>query len=579
VNTFSVGRLASIFSSIFTPVVEIFNDIYSFRSYLILLILPVFYLSNSIIIHFHYGAFFLSSVDPEYFHLYNGIAIAKGNLAVEYIAHPATPLQYLIAFSARLIFLFQPGSELVTDFVNDPEKYIHAANIFMNLLIACSLFISGRLIVKYSGSTVLGFVTQLAPFGNTYLLVLSGRLIPESLMIIPFLFLWVMIIKTVFNGATGKLQPKDLAIFGIVTGFGIACKLSFIPILIIPIVLLKTSVKYLMRYLFYSILFVAIFAYPLWTNFNKSFSWIADMLSHSGKHGSGNNSFIDFSLVPDNFRYLISSDKLFFYLIVFSTIISVTMAFINIKKKDDYLTILVRATIAINASLILSIGLTLKHFALHYFMPFFIFKFWVLTLIVLILLRFPNISKKKAVKYLILSISFVIIIISLCSETVQTRKFVGKIISRYKKYEFAMNEVLSNIDKERPIIATSPYYGAPFIEFAHYNGYIMTAKLKLVFKPTLMGKYPNYFQYVYWSDKFYYWDEFVDMEYILQKAGSSFYIYIGPGKDKDYKEIEKRIINFCSKENISTEILFDNRKNGEKLIEFNIIGQTHRNEK
>lgn len=170
-------------SDFFNPILQVFKSLSrKHLSILLFLIIPVTFLLNASIIHYYLGTFFLGSVDPEYFYLYNGILIGGGNFSVQLIAHPGIPLQFLIAISSRIISLFQPG-DYVKDFIDDPEKYIHAANLFMNVLISFVLFICGIYTKKYSGSYFSGLLIQLSPFGSSSLMGISGRLIPEALMI------------------------------------------------------------------------------------------------------------------------------------------------------------------------------------------------------------------------------------------------------------------------------------------------------------------------------------------------------------------------------------------------------------
>jgi hypothetical protein len=230
------------------------------------LVIPIIFLLNVTVFHHNMGEFFLGSVDPEYFYLYNGILIGGGNLGVQFIHTPGIPLEFLIAISSRVINLFQPG-DYSKDFIDDPEKYIHAANLFMNVLIAIVLVICGIYTKKYSGSYFAGLLFQLSPFANFALFGMSGRLIPEAIMMIPLLLTGLMVIKTIYHEDRPNGHVTDILIYGLITGFGTACKLTFIPVILIPLVLLQTSLKQKVKLVLYAVLFFAIFAYPVVFNF------------------------------------------------------------------------------------------------------------------------------------------------------------------------------------------------------------------------------------------------------------------------------------------------------------------------
>jgi len=253
----------------FGPILQVFRSIpRKHIDILIFLILPITYLLNAYILHNFQGSFFLGSVDPEYFYLYNGVVLSDGNLSLQYIAHPGIPLQYVIAFSTSLISFFQPG-EKIKDLIDDPEKYIHAANLLMNMLIALVLFICGIKSKKYSGSYFTALLFQFSPFGSAAVLGLSRRLIPESLMIIPLLLTGLMVIKLIYNENKARSSLTDVIIFGVIIGFGMACKLSFLPVLMIPLILLKINLKQKVQLVLYTLLFFAIFAYPVIFNFSQ----------------------------------------------------------------------------------------------------------------------------------------------------------------------------------------------------------------------------------------------------------------------------------------------------------------------
>ena len=128
-------------------------------------------------------------------------------------------------------------------------------------------------------------------------------------------------------------------------------------------------------------------------------------------------------------------------------------------------------------------------------------------------------------------------------------------------------KIMAMVDKDKPVIITGPYYGTPFVEFAHYNGFIMSRHLKGFFKPYLKEKFPVSFQYVGWSEKFYFWDDFVDFQHILNKTSSSFYIYIGKDKGADLEPIENRIWQVLDKNSVTRKVLFQNDNTQEQLIE------------
>ncbi|MCD4680923.1 MAG: hypothetical protein K8S00_11100 [Bacteroidales bacterium] len=553
----------------FNPIFQTLKDIL-LKHYCILvfLIIPIVFLLTTSTIHFHHSPFYQGSVDPEYFHLYNGITIAKGNPDVEYIAHPGTPLQYLIGISARLVYIFQPDEEFIQDFIDNPEKYIHAANLFMNILTAFILLICGIYTTKYTGSLILGLLIQLAPFGNSSVLSISGRLLPESIMIMPLLLFGLLIIRYIFVENKTNNNRSYIVLFGLITGFGIACKLSFIPVLLLSLILLNTSLKQKIKYLLYSILFFVIFAYPVIVNFSVFYEWVTGIFTHSGMHGAGDKSFINLTTVPGNFKYLFSFDKGFFYILIASSLLGILFLFKPFRNPDQINIKIIRAIFAINISIIVCIVFTLKHFALHYFMPFYIFKYILLILSALLIAHVHKQLPFKRYKGVVLSLFLILAVIISYVQALNLGDSLEGISKRKESLQQSYNSIIPLVNKDKPIIITGPYYGTPFIEYAQNEGFMTSYNRKGIFKPYLMKKFPNAYHYVSWSDKFYHWDDFVDFQYILNKTDGSFYVYIGRERANRLVEIEKRVWEILDRESVTRKVLFLNQETRETLIEF-----------
>jgi hypothetical protein len=555
-------------SGFFSPIFEVFKSIPREKvNILIFLIIPLIYLLNASVLHYYQGKFFLGTVDPEYFYVYNGVVLSDGNLSLQYIAHPGIPLQYLVAVSSEIISLFQPG-EKIKDFIDDPEKYIHAANLLMNVLIAIVLFFCGLKSKKYSGSYFTGILFQLSPFGSAALLGLSRRLIPESIMIIPLLLTALMVMKNIYDENKNSGRSSDIVLFGIIIGFGIACKLSFLPILAIPLVLLKISITQKLKLILYTTLFFAIFAYPVVFNFSQFWQWASGILIHTGKHGGGETGFIDLTSIPGNIKILFDADRGFFFISLLSLVLSGLFSLKYFRKKGFSNSTIVRAIIAFNMAILICVVFTLKHFAPYYFMPFYAFKYLLILLMVILILQYRKISGSKRMKTIAQLTTSVIILYMTIAQAGQVRASITELKQRNDLLQQQHVKITSLVEKDRPVIMSSPYYGSPFIEFAHFNGYIMTGHLRHCFTPYLKEKFPFSYQFVTWNDKFYFWGDLVDFNSILDKTKTSFYVYIGKGKGSDLSTIEDRIWKVLDKNKVTKRVLYNNDETEEELIEY-----------
>jgi hypothetical protein len=560
-------KLIDFMTGIFKPILQVFKSLSQSKyDLLIFLIIPLIYLLNASVLHYYQGTFFLGTVDPEYFYIYNGFVISQGNLSVQYIAHPGIPLQFLIAISTAAINIFQPGDNL-KNFIDDPEKYIHAANLFMNVLISIVLFICGIKSKKYSGSYFTALLFQLCPFGSASLLSLSRRLIPEGIMIIPLLLTGLMVIKHIYNENKTGSRYNEIVLYGIIIGFGTACKLSFIPVILIPLVLLQTSVKQKISLVLYTLLFFAIFAYPVVFNFNQFWHWVSGIFTHSGKYGGGAEEIIDFASVPANIKYLFENDRAFFYISIISLALSGLFSLRYLKNEGFSNSRIARAILAVNIAVLVSVAFTLKHFALYYFMPFYLFKYFLVLLSAILVVQYQRISGSKGLRTISLLTASIFVLFMTYVQAGQVRSSITSLKERNETLQQQCDRIISLVEKDRPVIMYPPYYGAPFIEFAHFNGYLMTNHLRSCFTDYLKEKFPLSFQYITWSDKFYYWGEMVDIKTIIDKTRTSFYIYIGKGRGSNLTLIEDRIWEVLDKNKITRKVLFQDTKTEEQLIE------------
>lgn len=536
----------------------------NYLSFLIFLVIPVIYLLNVTVIHYSLGPFYMNHVDPEYFYMYNGVVLGAGNLSIQYFAHPGTPLHYMIMFSARIVDLFQPG-DYMKGFVNDPEKYIHAANLLINIFIAIVLLFAGINIKKYTGSVTLGLIMQLVPFGSMELIFLSGRVFPEAIMIIPLILTNVLIIRYVYLDHPNNLTFKYEVFFGLIIGFGMAIKLTFIPVALIPLILLKNTLKQKIQYLFYLMLFFAIFAYPAVLN-GEFWSWISRIFSHSGKYGTGAKEIINLDEVPQHFNILATENKTLFLICLAAfgmallSLIPGTIKVVVSKRAS-------RAIIAVVVSILTTVAFTLKHFSAYYFTPFNSFIFLLILLVVSMIIHTPRLSQKGIYKKLTVIITSALVIFLVSVQIMKIRSALKITYEKTAKMELDNQRIRAMVNPEKPIIISGTYFGSPFIEFAQFNGFIMSARLKGFYKDYLKEKYPDTYFFVNWSDHFNYWSEFVEADKVLAKTGSSFYIYTGKNKGEDLKIILERVYKFTDKNKVTENVLFQDAKTGEQLME------------
>ncbi|HHJ10844.1 MAG TPA: hypothetical protein ENK25_08125 [Bacteroidetes bacterium] len=507
------------------------------ESRLLFLALPVVFLMIVLLIHFSYGPFFMHHIDPEYFHLYSGICLSRLSLSVEYIAHPGTTLQILFAISARIVDLLQPTSDLITNLISNPEQYIHGTNILLNIINAFVLFFLGFYTYRCSGNYGYAFLLQLIPFSSHYLLTVSARLIAESVELVPVILMIMLTVKYIYDSSRDKNMNFYSIAFAVISGLGIAGKISFFPFVLLPLVLISEK-KYRIRFLLYTALAVAVFAFPLVVHLHKSREWFGNMFTHSGKWGGGSKSFINLSQAPDRIKSLyLYVDKQFFVISGLATLQYLIFLIIPSLRKNSSGRVILRVFTGLILSVLLYVFLVLKHFAFYYLFPALAVKVFFLYLMTELLVR---VIRDKRMKRWLPALTLIVALVLVVPQVRTLKKRMSDIAVAERNSEEKYYTLKTYFSPDTTVIISSAYYGSPFISWAHVNAFNITGKLRNAFTPALKKKFPSTYFYFPWTDKFFFWGDYLKSQQLVD-GKKTIYVYIGEGKEGDMDAIMKRL--------------------------------------
>ena len=104
------------------------------KKHTVLLILPIIYAFFCIHISNKTEHAFIKTVDPEYIHLMSSINLAEGNVSLQSIESPGTPLYVLGAITSKVTCWVSSNDSLKDDFISNPEKYIDVLRMVLLLL-------------------------------------------------------------------------------------------------------------------------------------------------------------------------------------------------------------------------------------------------------------------------------------------------------------------------------------------------------------------------------------------------------------------------------------------------------------
>jgi hypothetical protein len=255
--------------------------------YLVLIILPSVFIVVGLC--FHRAQY---STDPEYAYLMNGLNIAHLK-SVGHFDHPGSTIQMWNAAMLQIIHLLDTSTKLSLEnaVIQDADKYIGILISSTILLNGFLLFILGFVVFKRLGSLWYVLILQLTPFLSSNILEQAWtKLSPEPfLMTSVSLFLMVLIY---YFTSRNRENIRYSILFALVIAFGIATKVTFLPLVIIPLIIIEKFWNKIFFGLACIPAFV-LFTLPALPAYRLMIKWFIGLGTHTGTYGQGDKGLID----------------------------------------------------------------------------------------------------------------------------------------------------------------------------------------------------------------------------------------------------------------------------------------------
>lgn len=209
--------------------------------YLVLVLLPALVLAYTLLIRNASGPFWLgSNHDPDYAYLLNSLSVSQGMKAV-HADHPGSTLQLLECSLLYLIHFVAGQGELVTDVLARPEFYLVVMHTVLAVLLFFTLVIAGIVTFNWNNDIFGALLIQAGVlFTYTVRMFVLPRMKPELLLLILSMWMAIIVIYHKYKyvaAVEGDREPFWQ--YGIVSGLGIGLKITFAPLLILPLFLLR----------------------------------------------------------------------------------------------------------------------------------------------------------------------------------------------------------------------------------------------------------------------------------------------------------------------------------------------------
>lgn len=468
--------------------------------------------------------------DPESAYLFNGLNVAMGE-SVGLYDHPGiTVHMYNAAVLSVTHFLRFTNTDLQTDVLMNAEYYIEVLRKSFIVLNSLLLFFLGLVAFTVLKSIWLAFLLQLVPFLSTTLVEqLWTKVSPEQFLISSSLLLIIMILKYYFS--INKESKWFGVLFGIIGGFGLATKFTFLPLLIVPFIILKGSWNKV-RYLATIVPVFILFTLPAADSYKLMFKWFFSIATHTGTYGQGSKGIIDpAEYVQSLIKIGITNKAMLFALI--SSFAVLLIVFIRSKRhKESVKSVEPTFLSALFLAIAGSILMVAKHYhSNHYLVPALSLTGLVLVFIYLWIKGVLKDENSKTLKYLPQALIVAFVVLALINKPALAIAYHG-----YRESNKSTDETMARIEKDFPGYVKTYYYPGSFNQYAELRWGNVYAKQFHTDK--LMTLFPDGLFYDMRDNSFKFWETTIPVREFMKKYGGRILLIGGPLGDGEVKMVE-----------------------------------------
>ena len=371
------------------------------RKNLTIAIIPLMLFAWGIFMLIFFDPFYARSSDPEYPYLVNGLncAILKFNYIGHY-DHPGTPFQVFNGIVMRVTHLLSGRGAIAQDVFARPEHYLNAISTSLFLLQAALIFMVGLLGFKRKIPFWQIAILQASFLFNDVLMWLFSRANPDRF----FMIAGVLFIIVYLRHGYENRSPRKFALWsGTVMALGIATKFNFLPVLILPLLLIDTN-KNRLIYAGSGIVSFFILISPIINKFDDYYRFLISIFKHDGLYGSGESKILNFQKMIDSTLEIFRLNPELMLLIVALIVLTV----IAIRKRNEGTKGFIYLFAGYLFIIAFQILLVSKHFKNYYLAPTFIIYGFMFFTIAIFLSRIIKQKRQLVLASNILPILFIL---------------------------------------------------------------------------------------------------------------------------------------------------------------------------
>ncbi|MBK7253699.1 MAG: hypothetical protein IPI04_07200 [Ignavibacteria bacterium] len=443
-------------------------------------------------------------------------------------------------------------ANIVLDTINRPELYLQRVNMVFTILNVTALYFLGYVSYIKIGNIFAAIFIQFTPFISKLIIYQLTLIIPEPILI--FLILVLLTITISFLNEKVLTKKKNLIyiiLFGITCGLVLATKISALPIMIIPFLLLK---KFIYKSYFVLIAFItfSILFFPICPESSVIWIYVFNNILHSGKYGAGPANFVNIDQIIPKIEQLFN-EYIFFCIIYLLIIVILMMQFVpkfkNQIRSNKYFLLIAGIFVIMSAFILLVI----KQNELYYLLPALMFSvvgLFAVNSVVSDLL--PKFFSKSSYLY----IYFVFVIFTI-PNTISFKNSISWFSIR-KNESHKIIKYLNDNHRNSIIVSSDLTSSMPTALYSGLN--FAGGEIERYFS-ILTQKYPDYIYFQRWTKEFVYLEDNKNLKNKLLNSNTIVFHSVDDANLIDFKKI---IIELTKNPNLIFKEVYSN-KNGEKV--------------
>ena len=342
---------------------NILKSVSSFKT-LVFLIFPAIFLLFALPFNrTHFGN------DPEYAYLMNGINIGMLK-SVGHTDNPGTTVQIYSAIVLRFAYLVQPDKKegFQKYMLRNGDRYIELERkglIVINSLVMLLLGVISWLMLR---NIWLSLLLQIMPFTSANLTEhVFTKVSPEPVLLVATAALVLLILSFYYSQ---KRDGRKYALyFALILGFGLATKATFLPLILVPLLLLDNKMLR-KRFLLLTIPFFILFTLPAVPQYPHMAKWFLLLTAHTGSYGEGGLGVINPMQYLKDLFLIFANNPLLTLTLLISVLIIGSSIFRSSFKFDFKNDLKFRIITVLSAAQLAGVFMIAKHYhANHYLVP------------------------------------------------------------------------------------------------------------------------------------------------------------------------------------------------------------------